>query len=77
MNALSERLDARGPARRIRLAPGVSAGDAARPMEQGEATSETGTTITFMPDDEIFESSSSISRRSRSGCATPRSSHAA
>jgi DNA gyrase subunit B len=55
VNALSERLDAEvkrdGYVWRQSFQRGVPVG----PMEQGEATSETGTTISFLPDDEIFE----------------------
>jgi DNA gyrase subunit B len=56
VNALSERLDAEvmrdGYVWRQSFQRGVPLG----PMEQGEATSETGTTISFLPDDEVFES---------------------
>ena len=56
VNALSERLDVEirrdGHVFRQTYARGKPQGDLAK----GEATSETGTTITFLPDDEIFES---------------------
>ena len=56
VNALSERLDAEvrrdGYAWRQSFQRGLPLG----PMEQGEATTETGTTISFLPDDEVFES---------------------
>src|SRR6201996_3124000 len=55
VNALSERLDAEikrdGYAWRQSFQRGLPLG----PMEQGEATKETGTTISFLPDDEVFE----------------------
>ncbi|HTU30791.1 MAG TPA: ATP-binding protein, partial [Solirubrobacteraceae bacterium] len=55
VNALSERLDAEvkrdGFAWRQSFQRGLPLG----PMEKGEATTETGTTITFLPDDEVFE----------------------
>ncbi len=55
VNALSEQLDAEikrdGYVWRQSFRRGVPLG----PMEQGEATKETGTTITFLPDDEVFE----------------------
>jgi DNA gyrase subunit B len=55
VNALSERLDAEvrrdGFVWRQSFTRGVPAG----PMQRGEATSETGTTITFLPDHEVFE----------------------
>jgi DNA gyrase subunit B len=55
VNALSERLDVEvkrdGFAWRQSFQRGMPLG----PMEQGEATQETGTTITFLPDDEVFE----------------------
>jgi DNA gyrase subunit B len=55
VNALSERLDAEvkrdGFAWRQSFQRGLPLG----PMEQGEPTGETGTTITFLPDDEVFE----------------------
>ena len=56
VNALSERLDIEirrdGHVFRQSYARGKPQGD----LVQGEATSETGTIITFLPDDEIFES---------------------
>jgi DNA gyrase subunit B len=56
VNALSERLDVEvrrdGHVFRQTYARGKPQGD----LVKGEATSETGTTITFLPDDEIFES---------------------
>ena len=56
VNALSERLDVEvrrdGHVFRQTYARGKPQGD----LIKGEATSETGTTITFLPDDEIFES---------------------
>ena len=48
--------DRRGAPRGPRLAPGVRARRAAGRPAKGEATSETGTTISFLPDAEIFES---------------------
>ncbi|MGH2908974.1 MAG: DNA gyrase subunit B, partial [Solirubrobacteraceae bacterium] len=55
VNALSERLDAEvkrdGYTWRQSFQRGLPLGA----MEQGEATSETGTTISFLPDDEVFE----------------------
>ncbi len=56
VNALSERLDVEisrdGHVWRQSYARGKPQGD----LVKGEATSQTGTTITFLPDDEIFES---------------------
>ncbi|HEY1713388.1 MAG TPA: DNA topoisomerase (ATP-hydrolyzing) subunit B [Solirubrobacteraceae bacterium] len=56
VNALSERLDVEirrdGHVFRQTYARGKPQGD----LVKGEATSQTGTTITFLPDDEIFES---------------------
>ena len=56
VNALSERLDVEirrdGHVFRQTYARGKPQGD----LVKGEASSETGTTITFLPDDEIFES---------------------
>ena len=56
VNALSERLDAEvrrdGHVFRQSFARGTPTAD----MVKGEATSETGTTITFLPDHEVFES---------------------
>ncbi len=56
VNALSERLDVEirrdGHVFRQTYARGKPQAD----LVKGEATSETGTTITFLPDDEIFES---------------------
>ena len=47
-------------------------------LEKGEPTKETGTTITFRPDAEIFEDDRvRLARRSSSACARPRSSRAA
>ena len=43
------------------------------PMEQGEATEETGTEITFRPDSEVFESLNFEYSRSSSACARRRS----
>ena len=55
VNALSEKLDIEikrdGHAWRQSYARGVPQG----PLEQGEATDETGTIITFLPDAEVFE----------------------
>jgi DNA gyrase subunit B len=55
VNALSERLDIEirrdGHVWRQSYARGVPQG----PLEQGEPTDETGTTITFLPDAEVFE----------------------
>jgi DNA gyrase subunit B len=55
VNALSERLDVEirrdGFTWRQSYARGAPAG----PLERGEATKETGTTVTFFPDAEIFE----------------------
>ncbi|HET9123314.1 MAG TPA: DNA topoisomerase (ATP-hydrolyzing) subunit B [Solirubrobacteraceae bacterium] len=55
VNALSERLDAEvrrdGHVWRQSFQRGLPLG----PMEKGEATQETGTTISFLPDDEVFE----------------------
>src|SRR4029450_3955869 len=55
VNALSERLDIEisrdGHVWRQSYERGVPQG----PLEQGEATSETGTSITFLPDAEVFE----------------------
>ena len=46
----------RGPPRRLRLARrSTSAARRRTDLRKGEATSETGTTITFLPDAEIFE----------------------
>ena len=56
VNALSERAARRDPARRLRLdARTTSAASPQGRLEQGEPTDETGTTITFLPDAEIFE----------------------
>ena len=56
VNALSERLDAEvrrdGHVFRQSYERGAPTGE----LVKGEATNETGTTITFLPDDEIFES---------------------
>ena len=56
VNALSERLDVEvrreGHVFRQTYARGKPQGD----LVKGEATAETGTTITYLPDDEIFES---------------------
>src|SRR5213592_2780800 len=56
VNALSERLDVEisrdGHVWRQSYARGIPQG----PLERGEETSETGTTITFLPDAEVFES---------------------
>src|SRR5829696_9051234 len=56
VNALSERLDIEisrdGHVWRQSYERGVPQG----PLEQGEATTETGTSITFLPDAEVFES---------------------
>jgi DNA gyrase subunit B len=56
VNALSERLDAEvrrdGYVWRQTYVRGVPTGE----IKRGEATEEHGTTITFMPDDQIFES---------------------
>ena len=74
VNALSERLHLEIRRDGFKLDPGLRARRAAgRPRSAAKADEETGTTITFLPDDEIFESSSSTSRRSPSGCARPRS----
>ena len=55
VNALSERLDAEvrrdGFVWRQSFTRGVPAGS----MQRGEATTETGTTISFLPDHEVFE----------------------
>ena len=46
----------RGPPRRLRLdARPTSAARRRAPLAKGEATKETGTTITFLPDAEVFE----------------------
>ena len=56
VNALSERLDLDDQARRPRVDADLRARCAARAqLTKGEATKEHGTTITFLPDLEIFE----------------------
>ena len=46
----------RGPPRRLHVDPDLRARQAARPTSRrGEPTKETGTTITFLPDADIFE----------------------
>ena len=56
VNALSELLLDRDPPRRPRLAPGATSAARRRTtLAAGRAATETGTTITFLPDAEIFE----------------------
>jgi DNA gyrase subunit B len=56
VNALSERLDVEVRRDGHVFRQTYSRGKPQTELEKGEATSETGTTITFLPDDEIFES---------------------
>jgi DNA gyrase subunit B len=55
VNALSERLDAEIKRDGHVWRQSFQRGLPIAPLEKGEATSETGTTITFLPDDEVFE----------------------
>ena len=56
VNALSEQLARRGPARRLHVdARTTCAASRRATCAKGEPTKETGTTITFLPDAEIFE----------------------
>ncbi len=55
VNALSERLDAEVRRDGFVWRQSFTRGAPMGPMEKGEATKETGTTITFLPDAEIFE----------------------
>src|SRR3954453_19417176 len=55
VNALSEHLRVEGRRDGYLWSQEYERGDALGPMEQGEPTSETGTTIIFLPDDQIFE----------------------
>ena len=69
VNALSTRLKAavrqKGHVFRMSFTNGVPDG----PLEQKEATDETGTTITFWANADIFETSTTTSRRSGRGCS--------
>jgi DNA gyrase subunit B len=56
VNALSERLDVEVRRDGHVFRQTYSRGKPQNDLVKGEATSETGTTITFLPDDEIFES---------------------
>jgi DNA gyrase subunit B len=55
VNALSERLDAEVKRDGFVWRQSFQRGLPLAPMEKGEATKETGTTISFLPDDEVFE----------------------
>ena len=77
VNALSEWLVAEVRARRQDLPPGVRArrADGRHAEVVGPATDDSGTTISFLPDAEIFEEGIEFSapRRSSSACARRRS----
>jgi DNA gyrase subunit B len=56
VNALSERLDVEVRRDGYRWTQWYERGKPQQPLERGEKTTETGTTITFLPDADIFES---------------------
>jgi len=56
VNALSERLDIEVRRDGYRWTQSYERGVPLAPLERGAATRETGTTITFLPDEDIFES---------------------
>ncbi len=56
VNALSERLDVEVSRDGHRWTQWYERGKPQQPLEKGAATKETGTTITFLPDADIFES---------------------
>ena len=64
VNALSTKVAVEVRTRRLPLDAGLQAGVPTAPLAKNEATDETGTTVTFWADGDIFETTDYSSRRS-------------